>query len=107
MKIFNFDLLLIYSNNRCMEFLLIFTSLSFFPTIKRPTLVSSNSKTLIYNLWTDNIDAVKNISVYLSDFSEHFPIFVNQNVTDDLLDTYDSCNLHAPGVLQRILCIIS
>ena len=70
-----------------MDFCLLFTSLGFFSTITRPTRVSSNSKTLFDNVWTNNIGAVKNSGVILSGISDHYPIFVNQCLTNELLDT--------------------
>ena len=65
-----------------MEFYLLFTSLGFFPKITRPTRVSTNSKTLNDNVWTNNIGAVKNSDVILSGISGHFPMFVNQYLTN-------------------------
>ena len=62
---FNYDLFLVISNNICMEFYLFFTSLGFFPTKTRPTRISSNNKTLIDNVWTNNIGAVKSSGVIL------------------------------------------
>ena len=71
-----------------MEFYLLFNSLGLFPTITRPTRVSSNSKNLVDNVWRNNIGAIKNISVILSGISDHLPIFVNQCLTKEILDTH-------------------
>ena len=85
---FNYDVFLINSNNRCMESYLLFTSLGFFPTITRPTRVSSYSKFLIDNVGINNIGAVKNSGVILSGISDHFPIFFNQYLKKKTLDTH-------------------
>ena len=85
---FNYDLFSINSNKRCIEFYLLFTSLGFFPKMTRPARVSSDSKIFIDNVWTINIDAVKNRGVILSRILNHFPIFVNQYLTKELLDTH-------------------
>ena len=69
-----------------MVFYLLFTSLGFLPTM-RPTRVSSSSNTLIDNVWTNNIGTVKNSGVILSGNSDHYQIFVNQCLTNELLDT--------------------
>ena len=68
--------------------LFIITFTGVFPTITRPTRVPSNSKTFIDNVWTNNIDAVKNSGVILSRISGHYPIFVNQYITNELLHTH-------------------
>ena len=39
-------------------------------------------------MWTINIAAGKNSGVILSGISDPFPIFVNQNLINELLDTY-------------------
>ena len=49
--------------------------------------MSSNSKTLIDNVWTNNMGAVKNSGMILSGISDHFPIFVNHDLTNVILDT--------------------
>ena len=75
---FNYDLFSINTNNRCMDFYLLFTSLGFLPTITRPTRVSSSRNTLIDIVWTNNIGTLKNSGMILSGFSDHYTIFVNQ-----------------------------
>ena len=39
-------------------------------------------------MWTNNIGAVKNSGMILSGISDHFPIFVNQYLTNEILDTH-------------------
>ena len=85
---FNYELFSINSNNKCMEFHSLFTSLGFHPTLTRSTRASSSSITLIDNVWTNSIDAVKNSGVILSGITDHFPTFVNQYLTNELLDTH-------------------
>ena len=63
-----------------------------FSNNKRPTRVSSNSKTLIDNVWTKNIGAVKSSGVILSSISDHFPVFVNHYLTNELLYTHEPTN---------------
>ena len=85
---FNYDIFSITSNNRCMMFYLLFTSLGLFPSVTRPTRVSSNSKTFFDYVWTNNIGALKNSGVILSGISHQFPIIFNQCLINDLLDTH-------------------
>ena len=85
---FNYVLFWINSNSRCMESYLLFTSLGIFPTISRPTRVSSNSKNSIENVWTNNIGPVTKSGVFLSGMSDHFTIFIIQYLTKELLDTH-------------------
>ena len=85
---FNYELFSFNSNNRCMGFYLLFTSLGFFPTITRPTGVSSSSNTSIGNVWTNNIGAFKNIGVIQSGISDHYTILDNQYLINELLDTH-------------------
>ena len=83
----SYDLFSINSNNRSFEFYLLHTSLEFFPTMARTTRVSSNSCSLIDNVWTNSIAAVKKSGLILSGIADTFPIFVNQYLATDLLDT--------------------
>ena len=78
---------MINSNIKCIGFYLLITSIGYFPTLKRPTLVSSNSETLIENVWTNNIGADKIRDVILSGFFYCFPTFFNQYLANELLGT--------------------
>ena len=81
---FTCDLFSINSNNRGMEFYLLFVSPGYFPSITRPTKVSCSSNTLIANVWINNIGAVKNSGVILSGNSDYYPIFGYQDITNEL-----------------------
>ena len=50
--------------------------------------VSSSSKTFIDNVWTNNVAAVKNSGVILSQVSDNFPMFVNHHLANNLLATH-------------------
>ena len=79
---------MINSNFGCKEFLFIIYFTWVFPTVTKAARVSSNSKTLIDNVLTNKIVAVKNNGVILSRISDHFPIFFNQDLTNELSDTH-------------------
>ena len=73
------------------EFMDILYSNEFLPLISRPTRISTNSATLIDNIFTNNHDGL-NCSIngiLVSDISDHFPIFhVNQTFS---VDEIESC----------------
>ena len=77
---FNLSLFDINNNNKCMEYFMLMSSFGFSPTIVRPTRVSCSSKTLIDNIWTNNINAIKTSGVILSTITDHFPVFVSVNL---------------------------
>ena len=47
----------------------------FFPLITRPTRITSNSATLIDNIFTNNLDTYSFSGLLFADISDHLPIF--------------------------------
>ena len=77
---FNYDLLKQVNCEQTTNFLNAMQSKSFVPIITKPTRVSPNSATLIYNIFmADPTDIITGILI--SDLSDHFPVFlVKKNV---------------------------
>ena len=71
---FNINILNVGNVQYVDEFLDTMLSNSMFPLIKYPTRVSSNSFTLIDNIFTNDYSADTS-GLFLSDISDHFPIF--------------------------------
>ena len=62
------------------EFVDILSSFSLYPSIVKPTRITSKSATLIDNIFTNNY-ANQTSGILLSDVSDHLPIFVSTNVS--------------------------
>ena len=72
---FNINLLNAESCNFTKDFLLSLQSYSFIPTIDKPTRVSSNSATLIDNIFVNQIGSEITSGNIISDISDHFSQF--------------------------------
>ena len=92
---FNIDINKAASNS----FLHNLSSCGFHPTINKPTRVTSNSTSIIDNIFTN----VNNISdsvevrvpgILLTDISDHFPIFINSSIR--------TIKTHIPPLYTRI-----
>jgi hypothetical protein len=70
LNLLNYD-----SHQRTGEFLDIMYSNMFFPLITRPTRITSNSATLIDNIFTNNQDTYSFSGLLFTDISDHLPIF--------------------------------
>ena len=74
---FNVNLLNYYENNQTNEFLDSLASNSFIPLILQPTRITSHSNSLIYNIFSNIIDAdiiSGNLTATMSDHLPHFAI---------------------------------
>lgn len=76
---FNIDLLRNNANPDVELFLNTMISKNFYPTIRRPTRVTSNSRTLIDNIFVNRIDHIDKSGVIITDISDHFPLFSVDN----------------------------
>lgn len=77
---FNFDLLKSSSS----DFLQLLYSNNFLPTITRPTHVTNQSVSLIYNILTNTTcDSNYRTGVFITDISDHFPIFLRTHPCQD------------------------
>lgn len=72
---FNINLLKCETCNYAHNFLLPLQSLSFIPTIDKPTRVHGNSATLIDNIFVNNIKGTVSSGNIVSDISDHFSQF--------------------------------
>ena len=71
----NIDLTKHQSHDKTGEFLDIMFSRSFFPLISRPTRITSNSATLIDNIFTNDPNNCSASGLLFTDISDHLPIF--------------------------------
>ena len=81
---YNIDLLKFDTHPLTSEFLESNLSLAVLPTINKPTRVTSNSATLIDNIFSNILDAEDLIPCILPlDISDHFPIlyYVNNRIS--------------------------
>ena len=71
----NLDLINHHCHESTGEFLEIMYSRMFFPLITRPTRVTSNTATLIDNIFTNNLNNFSVSGLMFCDISDHLPIF--------------------------------
>ena len=74
---FNLDLMNSDNHSITGEYLDFLTSYCFFPLINRPTRVTSDTATIIDNIFTNNLNALENSmhGVFVTDISDHYPVF--------------------------------
>ena len=72
---FNINLLNTDSHQHTNEFFNLMTSNSFYPLISKPTRITSNSATLIDNIFSNNLELSMISGILYSDLSDHLPIF--------------------------------
>ena len=73
---FNLNLLNADTHNDTQGFIDLMYSVSLFPTITMPTRVTSNTATLIDNIFCNNIMKEEAISgILYTDISDHYPVF--------------------------------
>ena len=87
---FNLNLLNYHTHQFTGEFLDIMYSNMCFPLINRPTRITSNTATLIDNIFTNNLDTYSFSGLLFTDISDHLPIFsffYDQSL-QDASDTY-------------------
>jgi endonuclease/exonuclease/phosphatase family metal-dependent hydrolase len=85
---FNLDLMKYHCHHFTSEFLDIMYSNMFFPLITRPTRITSNTATLIDNIFSNHLENFSFSGLLFTDISDHLPIFcivhdVLPNVDDD------------------------
>ena len=95
---FNINLLNIEKHSLSNKFLDIFLENGYYPLITHPTRITSNSATLIDNIYTNVLN--KNISsgLFITDISDHLPNF---QITYELLVTKDTNDQHLKSYLIR------
>jgi len=71
---FNIDLVMSDFHTPASDFLNIFTTHSFIPTILYPTRITDTSSTLIDNTFINNITNHFDTAIIYNDISDHFPI---------------------------------
>lgn len=72
---FNIDLLNPQQHNSTTEFINSMYSNSLYPTITRPTRITTHSATLIDNIFTNVIDRSVTSGLIITDISDHLPVF--------------------------------
>ena len=73
---FNLDLLKYDNNGPIRDFANMFFSYCFYPCINKPTRVGSSCASLIDHIWCNDVEAVLNSGILLSDISDHFAPFI-------------------------------
>ena len=72
---FNIDILKYGSNDYANRFLNQMYSSQFYPVINRPTRITTNSATIIDNIFINNIFVDCSRGILISDLSDHLPVF--------------------------------
>ena len=75
----NLDLMNHHKHDKTSEFLDIMFSRAFFPLISRPTRITSNSASLIDNIFTNEPTNCAVSGLLFTDISDHLPIFTISN----------------------------
>lgn len=82
----NLDLMKHHCHETTGEFLDIMYSRMFFPLITRPTRITSNTATLIDNIFTNDLNNYSASGLLFTDISDHLPVFTilsDQNQTNN------------------------
>ena len=80
---FNVDLFSIHNNNFSESFFNLMCSYGFLPTISKATRVSTESSTLIDNIFCNDISLVQQSCVIKTYFSDHFSVFSSLDITPE------------------------
>ena len=75
----NLDLMKHHKHDKTSEFLDIMFSRAFFPLISRPTRITSNTASLIDNIFTNDVTNCAVSGLLFTDISDHLPIFSISN----------------------------
>lgn len=81
---FNLNLFNIHRINNISQFYNNLQSYSLFPLFNRPTRVTSTSKTLIDNIFTNNIINTHENFIVVADITDHFPLLSQVNKTNSM-----------------------
>jgi len=73
----NIDLLKINSHSKTEEFLNTLLSFSFLPTITKPTRITSDTSTLLDNIFTNCFEHLISSDIVFEDISDHLPTIIN------------------------------
>ena len=73
---FNIDLSNTFENNPTAEFINTMYTMSLYPSITRPTRITTHSATLIGNIFTSVIDRKIVCGLLINDISDHLPVFI-------------------------------
>ena len=93
----DFNINLLRNENKVDDLVNLLFSYNFFPTITKPTRVTSHSATLIDHIWSNNLPNLEISGIFYSSISDHFPIF---NVFT--AKTINSQLSHKPYFVKRI-----
>ena len=78
---FNYDLLNLKNEPTVQDFFNIFSAYGFLPTISKTTRLSADKMSVIDNIFTNNIGIVSGSGIVFDDMSDHFPIFLNTEIS--------------------------
>lgn len=88
---FNIDLLNPKGHKLTNDFLELMYSMSLYPTITKPSRITTHSASLIDNIFTNNMDNNMISGLIISDISDHLPVFIiykcNYNKRKELKET--------------------
>jgi len=109
---FNVDLLNPQQHNSTTEFINSMYSNSLYPTITRPTRITTHSATLIDNIFTNVIDRPVSSGLIITDISDHLPVFAiiqncmqkNKDITTIMMKrkkTQDAINSFKQDLLRQ------
>lgn len=73
---YNIDLLNPNKHKSTEEFIELMYSMSLFPTITKPTRITSHCASLIDNIFTNNIKSKLISGILMNDISDHLPVFL-------------------------------
>lgn len=74
---FNIDILNPHNNKSTDEFVNTMYSMSLFPKITRPTRITTNSATLIDNIYSNEMENKLKSGILINDITDHLPVFIS------------------------------
>ena len=84
---YNINLINYDSHSPTKDFIDLLSANSLYPTISKPTRITSHSATLIDNIFTNNLDRVMVSGILYSDLSDHLPVFQITNYQPQIYNT--------------------
>ena len=77
---FNYNLLDIVNDKKALSFYNLMSSYGCFPTISLATRIQNGKKSLLDNIFVNDLTVVHDSGIVIDDLSDHFPIFVNLDI---------------------------
>ena len=80
---FNYNLLDLANDKKALSFFNLMSSYGYFPTISLATRIQKERKSLLDNIFINDLSIIHDSGVIIDDLSDHFPIFLNLDILEN------------------------